>query len=395
MNIAFVCYEAFLNGGIRVYTRELLNRIASNGHRVVLFAPPPKSGVATGLAEAIQVVRVVIPTIPLLDSPVFGLGLLAAFRRAERKGGRFEIVHSNTYGDALLPRFATRGVRITTVYHLGTTARSALKVGVIKALLHPSAEFGPAVALEGFCLRHADHLIAISEFTRKDVLSKYPDIDADRVSVIYPGSSFGDSEIDSFAIRSFRRTWGLGQDDRVLLYVGSLTERKGIRFLLQAFSLIDQHDGVKLLLVGPGNRAPYRHLARRLGIEERVIFTGYITAKDLGIAYSQASAYVHAALVEGFGLTVADAVATGLPVVATRVGSIPEIVRDGIDGHLVSYGDTQAFAEASTKIIGAAAATQRKNLNRGTSRFTWEKTTRETLALYERLISDRGRPHIS
>src|SRR2546422_2338894 len=94
MNIAFICYEAFLSGGIRVYTREILNRIVSEGHRVVLFAPPPLHGSATGLADDIEMVKIGIPAIPLLGPPIFGLRLPRAFRNAERDGGRFEIVHS-------------------------------------------------------------------------------------------------------------------------------------------------------------------------------------------------------------------------------------------------------------------------------------------------------------
>src|SRR5437879_1644874 len=123
MDIAFICYEAFLDGGIGVYTRELLNSIGSKVPRVVLFAPPPLRGRATGLASGVEVLSVPVVPLPLLGWPSFSLRLPAAFFRAERKEGRFDVVHSNTYADAFLPRYATKGVRITTVYHLGTTAR--------------------------------------------------------------------------------------------------------------------------------------------------------------------------------------------------------------------------------------------------------------------------------
>src|SRR3989442_830988 len=313
MNIAFICYEAFLSGGIRVYTREILNRIVSEGHRVVLFAPPPLHGSATGLADDIEMVKIGIPAIPLLGPPIFGLRLPRAFRNAERDGGRFEIVHSNTYADVFLRPLATRGLRITTVYHLGSSARTAMGISAFGSVLHPSAEFGPGTALEGFCLRHADHLVAISEFTRNDVLNKYHDIRANRISVIYPGSNLTHYDGGIVEVNRFRRTWGLSEKDRVLLYVGRLEERKGLTFLLNAFSLVDRKAGAKLLIVGTGNQATYVSIARRLGISDRVTFTGYISSTDLRVAYSLASALVHPASIEGFGLAIADAVASGLP----------------------------------------------------------------------------------
>jgi glycosyltransferase involved in cell wall biosynthesis len=90
---------------------------------------------------------------------------------------------------------------------------------------------------------------------------------------------------------------------------------------------------------------------------------------------------------EGFGLSVADAVSTGLPVVATRVGSLPEIVTEGVDGYLVDQGDSRAFVKAIEKVLNATSSKLHEGRAIRPTRFTWEKTIAETLSLYERLGS--------
>src|SRR2546428_11727727 len=126
MRIAFLCFEAFHRGGIKTYTRELLNRIAAAGHRVVLLSPPPPPGMATGLSPEVALQAVDVPLLPLISSPVFASRVPLVFRRIEKEEGRFDVVHSSTYADAFLPRFVTKGIRITTVYHLGRSAARAM-----------------------------------------------------------------------------------------------------------------------------------------------------------------------------------------------------------------------------------------------------------------------------
>jgi glycosyltransferase involved in cell wall biosynthesis len=90
---------------------------------------------------------------------------------------------------------------------------------------------------------------------------------------------------------------------------------------------------------------------------------------------------------EGFGLVVADAVAAGLPVVGMRVGSIPEVVREGIDGCLVEYGDANAFANAVVKILAGSNSADLGSSDKRSERFSWNVTVRDTLDLYEKTLA--------
>src|SRR5438309_1607430 len=96
-----------------------------------------------------------------------------------------------------------------------------------------------AIAAELVCLRRADHLIAVSEFTRREILKHYPDIASECVTVIYSGVSPAMARNENRA--SLRRKFRLESGERVLLFAGRLEERKGLRYLLKAFQqLVEQ-----------------------------------------------------------------------------------------------------------------------------------------------------------
>ena len=261
-----------------------------------------------------------------------------------------------------------------------------MRLGILSRLRHPSAEYGPAIVLEGLSLRRASHLIAISEFTRNDILKKYPTIAADDVSVIYLGATPRAALARHEDVERLKRLWGIESDEDLLLYVGRLEERKGISYLLRALAKLNRENRTKLLLIGAGNPRPYQKRASELKVSKEVVFAGRVDEGSLNASYGMATALVHPASMEGFGLVIADAVASGIPVISTRVGAIPEIVRDGIDGQLVNYGDTIALAEAIRGVLESPKDFSTHGGRSEQSRFTWEKTSRETASLYERLV---------
>jgi glycosyltransferase involved in cell wall biosynthesis len=355
----------------------------------VLFSPPPPPGVFTGVDATVEVQPVNVAEFPMTSALTYWGMLPRVFHRVEERIGRFDVVHSNVYADFLLTRRAGSGVRVLTIYHLGSTAAASAGLRLPSRLLRLSSEYGPAVIAEGVCLKRADHIIAISNFTRSDILRRYPNIAPERVSVIYLGTGLEPRPPSDEDKTWLMRRWGITHGERIALGVGRLEDRKGIPFLLQAFSQTPSASNVKLVLVGSGPTEAYELIARRLGIADRVVFAGYVDDSVLRAAYRIADVFVHAASMEGFGLSLADAVAIGLPVVATRAGSIPEVVRDGVDGSLVEYGDTQAFAKALMGILDGTHATIQTDLGSQLERFSWNGTVRKTLDLYEELLTYR------
>ncbi|RLE96431.1 MAG: glycosyltransferase family 1 protein [Thermoprotei archaeon] len=135
--------------------------------------------------------------------------------------------------------------------------------------------------------------------------------------------------------------------DFVILFVGRLVYRKGLTVLLKALSLLKDLD-LTLVVVGEGPLRPSAEaLARRLAIEDRVMFLGSINEWELPGVYRSADVVAVPSLYgEAFGIVALEAMATGRPVVASRVGGLSELVIGGETGVLVPPGDPEALAEA-------------------------------------------------
>ena len=138
----------------------------------------------------------------------------------------------------------------------------------------------------------------------------------------------------------------------------------------------------------PGlNYASIVRLAGRLGLEDLVRFTGYVTDADLRHLYAACTALLHPALYEGFGITPLEAMVQGAPVVAARTSSIPEVVGDA--ALLLDPYDVEGWSAAMERIL--CDADLRRDLQaRGAervARFSWERCARETLAIYRSVLA--------
>jgi glycosyltransferase involved in cell wall biosynthesis len=181
---------------------------------------------------------------------------------------------------------------------------------------------------------------------------------------------------------------GLGLPRPFLLAVGELSPRKGHRDLLRAFS--DAQLGPTLLvLAGPdaGEGEHLKGLARALGIEQRVAMLGRVTDAVLAGLYRDAAALCFPSLAEGFGLPVLEAMAAGLPVVASDLEVLREVA--GEAALLVPAGDTSTLALALTQLLEDDELRSRlAHLGRVRSaRFTWEETARATVTAYRQALA--------
>jgi glycosyltransferase involved in cell wall biosynthesis len=181
-------------------------------------------------------------------------------------------------------------------------------------------------------------------------------------------------------------------DPPLVLYVGWLIERKGPQVLMEGLSRLT-HLPWKAVFVGPdhGLLVPLQRRAAALGLSERVSILEGVSDDELLSIYDQADVFVFPTLSgdEGFGLVGVEAMAHGLPVVASRVGAIPETVVDGETGLFFAAGDDEALAHQLARLLshpelrskmGVAAA------RRVREHFSWDKTAREVVALYQGVV---------
>lgn len=192
---------------------------------------------------------------------------------------------------------------------------------------------------------------------------------------------------------ALRAGFGVGPTDVLLAGVGSLTVRKAYDVVVRAIGelplALRRH--VHLVVCGEGNeRASIEALRADLDLESRVHLLGW--RDDVPELLRSADAFVHPAMDEGFGLVVVEAAAAGLPIVASDVGGIPEIIEHGVSGLLVPPGEPQALAGAIQELIDDPERARR--LGEAARRTAFERFSAEAMAaaymeLYERLLREK------
>lgn len=236
--------------------------------------------------------------------------------------------------------------------------------------------------------RRADAVIAVSQATKQDVVERLR-VPEDRVTVI-PEAVDSDflpppaAEGRALAQKRF------GVPDRYVLYVGQFDPRKNVRGLLRAFAVAAERDNdLRLVIVGELGKLS-SHLRDALETEraprDRVIVTGFVDDATLAALYAGAECLLHAALLEGFGLTPLESLAAGTPVVGYAAGAVAEVVGDA--GLLVPSGDEGALGAALGRFLDdeSLRAGLRARARSRASAFSWDRAADETLAAY-RLVA--------
>ncbi len=231
-------------------------------------------------------------------------------------------------------------------------------------------------------------VIAISEAIHQVLLRQ--GLPAERLAVVR--SAIDEREYRSPCDRGdFRRAFGLTPSQLVIGVVAQLIDIKGHRFLLQALpALLKDSPDTRVLFFGKGPLwGSLRRQVRRLGLRGRVILAGH--RSDLQHYLGCLDLLVHPALKEGLGVSLLEASSAGVPIVASRVGGIPEVVRDGETGLLVSPGDAAGLASAVGRLL--ADAQQRRAMGaRGrelmASEFSIDAMTEGNLAVYREVLGE-------
>jgi glycosyltransferase involved in cell wall biosynthesis len=224
---------------------------------------------------------------------------------------------------------------------------------------------------ERIALRSARLIVTVSDFISSEVERLVGS--NERIVVARPGSA---PLPDTECVRGHS-----GDEPLRLLFVGNCTRLKGLDHLIEALSLLrDVH--LRVDIVGDVNLEPryYKRLARHataLGVSERITFHGAISHEGLGRFYSRADVFIFPSLYEGFGIVLAEAMQAGLPIVATRIGPVNEIVREGENALLVPPADSMALAGAIRKL--ATDRLLRDNFSRRSRELagllpTWKQT---------------------
>jgi len=319
-------------GGIAVYTQRIARALTARGHRVhVVVARAAEH--ADKMEEGVHVHYRRARWLPLAGRWLPGLGeslCIAGFLAALHRRHRFDAVEiPNWEGMGLASAWAP-GLRVAIRLH------TSLAESIEMAGRQPARAERFTIWMERTSARRARAVVTHSTSHRDRMAASYgrQDIEVIPHGVTIPGQPAPPA-------------------GRSILAIGRMNPRKGMETLFKAIpKVLAQWPDASFRVVGPDENHPQvQALRAQLAGPGRVEFPGMVSPQGLEQFYDESALYVSPAIYESFGLTFAEAMAHGRPVVGCNASAVPEIVRDGVDGILVPPGDAEALAAAMVTLI--------------------------------------------
>jgi glycosyltransferase involved in cell wall biosynthesis len=367
-------------GGVEQNVREVAKGLRAAGQEVTVYASdlyaedrwerrtdfaPVVDGVPV---ERFPVYKRLIPglTMPLWT------GLVPALSRS---GATIVHAHSHRYGHVLQAAAFSRSSKVplvvSTHYHPADQRESSAKRGALRIQDHL---FGMTAYRIASALVVESDLEArlVGEFAPRALVRKIP-----------PGVDLAEwaHPLDDPPVP--------GLPEGFLLYAGRVASNKGLDGLLRAVAQLREGERPPIVALGPdwGERAHLEERARSLGIGDRLTFLGRLDRPAYRSVFRAARAFVLPSEWEAFGLVLLEAMAADLPIVATGVGGVPEVLEQGRSGVVVPYGDLAQLASGIRTVVHDEA--RRSQLVRAgrerVAELTWQRCVERHLALYREL----------
>ncbi len=360
-------------GGLEKFVYKLSLKLFEKGLDVEVLTTDNPRGGRVDLPFRVHRVH---PGVTLMKNPI-SLAMLSKLTLAKE----FDIVH--THVDQAFT---------TNIFALGKFLHRKPVVIHCHGLYHPESIIGAVVnflyysSLGLWSLRAADMIVTLSKGD-KDFMVHKLGISSSKVNII-PNAIDRDDYVTDIDASNFVMRHGL-DGRRILLYVGALVRRKGLGYLLRAMKdVVAYYRDTILVIIGEGeHQRGFRRMAKKLGLNNSVVFLGHVGRRELFEALSVAEVFVLPSLLEGMPTVILEAFLYGKPVVATR---IPGVV-DYFDDYalLVPPADENALAKAIVELLGDKEL-QKKLRCRGRrvveTKFSWDKVSSEIIKLYMNLL---------
>lgn len=360
-----------------MYIREVAREMARRGVQSDIFTRriDPAEPEITQVADGVRVIAVRSGPMRVVHKEVLPR-LVRRFAEGVAARGPYDVIHAHYWlsgvAGALLKDLW--GVPLVVSFH--TLAR-------VKDVASPGDPPEPIFRKRGEdrVIASADRVIAPTETERMQLIDLYG-ADPDQIFVAPPGV-----DLDLFAPgdRAAAKSHFGFSDDPLVVFVGRLQAFKGTDIAVEAMGHLKRLvPDAQLAIVGGdsprgsrGERVRLRLAARRLGVAHRLRFMEPVAHGELPVLYRAADVVVVPSASESFGLVALEASACGTPVVATAVGGLRLIVRDGETGYLVARRDSKSFAAALSRVLADPGTQSRLGANavKVAHRFPWTRTT--------------------
>jgi N-acetyl-alpha-D-glucosaminyl L-malate synthase BshA len=336
MNIGIVCYASV--GGSGIVATELGKMLAIRGHRVhVLSSDTPfRLG---DYQPGLSLHRVEAPTYPLFREPQYLLALankLVQVSRAER----LDIVHAHYAVPHATAAYLAR--QILAAKNGGAVPRVITTLhGTDITLVGSDRSYSEIVS---FSIQHSDGVTAVSESLKADTNREFGICDIRVIPNFVDCRSH--QRRDATALRHRLAPGG----EKIVIHVSNFRPVKRVAAVVEIFNRIQQHVPARLLMVGDGpDLADAVRLTRDYHLQEKVQFLG--DQEQVVPLLSAADLFLMPSAQESFGLAALEAMACEVPVIASRVGGIPEVIDHNVDGFLFPPADLPAMAAAGIRLL--------------------------------------------
>jgi N-acetyl-alpha-D-glucosaminyl L-malate synthase BshA len=336
MKIAIVCYPTF--GGSGVVATELGIALSKRGHEIhfITYKQPVRLDL---LGSSIYFHEVNVPEYPLFHYQPYELALSSKLVDTVKLHG-IEVLHvhyaiPHAYAAYMAKQMlAVEGINtpiVTTLHGTDITLVGS----------HPF--YKSAVT---FSINASDVVTSVSESLKKDTLRLFNI--TNEINVI---PNFIDVEkYENSKLDECQRHLLASTSERIITHVSNFRKVKRIDDVIQVFYRIQKNIASKLVMVGDGPELePAEQLVRKLGIEENVIFLGKSNEVDKILCFSDL--FLLPSETESFGLAALEAMASGVPVISSNTGGIPEVNIEGVSGYLADVGDVEKMAFKAIEIL--------------------------------------------
>jgi N-acetyl-alpha-D-glucosaminyl L-malate synthase BshA len=373
LKIGITCYP--LIGGSGILATALGSELASRGHEVHFFSSALP--VRLDLSQPrLFFHQVVVNEYSLFTYPDYTLPLAVKMARIAREAGldiyhvHYAVPHATAAYLAvqMLGAHAARAPKIVTTLH-----------GTDTTLLGQDPSYGPAIE---HALSHSDALTTVSESLRQETLATF--------RLNRPVEVIHNFFVPSARLRGreeVRRELGLTSDEFLVVHISNVRPLKRIDLLLQTFAAARSARPLRLLILAGSSFSPYQPLLDELKLRERVMVKEKV--RDVEEYLNAADAGLYTSENESFGLSILETLFHAKPVVAFRVGGIPEVVIDGQAGFLRPFGDVEALARCLTLLAESPALAHQLGeggRQRAEANFTADRIVPEYDALYRRVL---------
>ena len=383
MKIALIVFQFIKEkGGVESYVFNLSRQLLNHGHEVHIFAHRFSQN---------QDKRLIFHYVPAIAwwSPLkYWTFAVNAPKIIKKTGIKFDIVHGFT--QTLFQDIYQVGGGCHWDYMMHTYPLMQYMFGRIIMCLNPRHLSLLLLEKKIFKKKCYRRIICVSEQCRKELLHHYKPLAAD-IEVVYNGVNTQLFTIQN-KLRSnntIRTKYAIAPDEILLLFVGSGFKRKGLKHVINALSFLERSIKIKLLVVGKGNAEEYQRFAKQKGISDKIIFAGI--CKNIQEIYAAGDIFVFPSEYDAFGTACLEAMATGLPIIASRSSGISEILRKGEDGFLVNYPiDAKEIANYIHILLDKKirerlgfAARQKSEM------YSLEANTEKILRVYQKVLNKR------